>query len=162
MVMTDERTTTTVTPNEHGVYRIGRQLFRDIPRFKGFVTEAGDPWTSDKDGPRFEVHDYVPVKCIVPPEDADDDEIEQRRRAAARSMTDFLHPVHGWLRAGTKREREAPENLGTGTVKYRRAMQPAPVVPETAMDDAPEMVGAGAPTETPTRRGPGRPRRLEN
>lgn len=163
MTMLDERPTT-ATGLPAGVYRIGRQTFRDIPRFKGFVREDGSPWRSTDDGERFEVHDYIPTRCIVPPDDADEAELEEQRRKAARAMVDFLHPEHGWLRGGTKREQEHPDNLGSGSVKYRRERTASPVVPETALNDGPEAHGAGAPVDTARagRRGPGRPRREEH
>lgn len=160
MTMLDERPTTT-TGLPEGVYRIGRQTFRDIPRFKGFVCEDGSPWRSPDDGERFEVHDHVPMKCIVPPEDADPEEIEEQRRKAARGMIDFLHPEHGWLRAGTKREIEHPDNLGSGSVKYRRDRTASPVIPETALNDGPEAIGAGAPEAVSAARAGRRGRRSE-
>jgi len=151
--MIDERTMAEPRMPD-GIYRVGRQWMRDVPRFKGFVREDGDPWLSEDDGVRFEVHDYVPRKCVVPPVDADETQIYEMRRTAALAMTDFWHPELGWLRCGTKRETENPENLGNGAIKYRRERTASPVVAETAMSSA----GADE-TDTPARRGPGRPRR---
>jgi hypothetical protein len=156
--MIDERTMAAPTMPE-GIYRVGRQTMRDVPRFKGFVREDGQPWLSEDDGDRYEVHDYVPRKCIVPPIDADEKTIDQMRRSAALAMTDFWHPDLGWLRCGTKRETEHPDNLGAGAVKYRRERVASPVVPDTALDVS---AASDPDTDTAARRGSGRSRREEH
>jgi hypothetical protein len=55
---------------------------------------------------------------VVLPIATDAASIEEARRKAAATGADFYHPKHGWLRWGRKREREAPENLGAGSVTY--------------------------------------------
>jgi hypothetical protein len=99
-------------------------------RFRGFVTEDGQPWTSEDDGPRYEEHDEVPHPCSLPPPYAEPDEVERLRRRAVSLGQDFLHPEHGWLTNGRKRSREWPENLGTGSVRRSRRRQQSPLDPE--------------------------------
>ena len=59
----------------------------------------------------------VPHPVILPVA-LDKASVEEARQKALASGADFYHPQHGWLRGGRKRETEAPENLGSGSVVY--------------------------------------------
>lgn len=98
-----------------GVYEKDGQLYRDVPRSAGITT--------DESGRLLQQYDWVP-RAVILPLATDPASVEQgRMRAVNQNVhepTDFLHPRHGWLRGGRKPEREAPENLGNGSVSYRR------------------------------------------
>ncbi len=113
-----------------GVYEKGGKLYRDAPRMAQLIVHD--------DGSQEEVHDWIPREVILPLA-TDSASVEQARlKAVAQSErgvpTDFLHPIHGWLRHGKKREIDDPDNLGNGQVVYRRTSTVVPV----AVDAPPE------------------------
>lgn len=116
---------TTALPE--GVYEKDGKLFRDAPRLADLITHP--------DGSQEQVHDWIPREVILPLA-TDAASVEQARlKAVAQSEkgvpTDFLHPIHGWLRHGKKRELEAPENQGAGQVVYRRTSTVTPAAEPT-------------------------------
>lgn len=63
--------------------------------------------------------ELVPFPVVMPLA-TDPDSIEEARRKAVAAGADFYHPTWGWLRWGVKPERDHPENLGAGAVRYER------------------------------------------
>jgi hypothetical protein len=64
--------------------------------------------------------------------------VEEARQKAIKARADFYHPTHGWLRWGIKRETDAPENLGAGTVRHeRRRIVVEPLVVEPRAEASP-------------------------
>ncbi len=114
-----------------GVYDKDGQLWRDVPRFKGFEVGA--------DGHEYELHDMIPRRVVLPVA-TDNESVEEGRLRAARAGHDFLHPRWGWLRAGRKREQESPENLGNGVVRYRRERRPRTQAPEPEVEEVAAVV----------------------
>lgn len=118
-----------------GVYMEGGKLYRKVPR----IAEA---WT-DEQGRQHLVYDDVP-RPVVLPVATDDESVSEARERAARQGADFLHPVHGWLNYGRKKATEAPENLGSGSVRYdRREVVEEPETPEGRASRRKEKVTSG-------------------
>lgn len=92
---------------------------RHRPRNTNFEFDASDPKAELKGLLVAYDRELVPHPVVLPIA-TDAASLEEARKKAVAAGADFYHPKHGWLRWGRKREREAPENLGAGSVTYPR------------------------------------------
>lgn len=110
-----------------GAYQRDGEYFRDRIRTDNVEYDPSDPKAVAKGLVIGYDEVLVPHKVVLPYA-SDPASVEEARRKAVVSGADFYHPRHGWLRNGVKREQEAPENLGAGSVtRERRRVTLAPV-----------------------------------
>lgn len=117
------------------------QYKRTRPRTRSVTYDPSDPKAELKGLVVSYSQERVPHPVILPLA-TDPESVEEARQKAVRAGADFWHPTHGWLRGGVKREAEAPENLGRGSVVY----------PTEEIRMAP---AAEAPAAAPTKTRPG-------
>jgi hypothetical protein len=123
--------------------RIGVFVDRD-GQYKRYRTRIEnterDPAPEARTTGRLISYDLVKVPHpVVLPLATDPESIEDARQKAVRSQADFYHPRHGWLRWGRKREADAPENMGSGSVSYAsERVQVEPASPPSTLRPAPQ------------------------
>jgi hypothetical protein len=134
-----------------GVYLdpVDNQYKRYHPRTRSVRYDPTDPKAELKGLAVAYTQEKIPHAVILPVA-TDPESVEEARQKAVRSGADFCHPTHGWLRGGRKRETEAPENLGRGSVVYPSEeilMTPASDGPSPSDPGIPR--GSAAGVETP-------------
>jgi hypothetical protein len=106
----------------------------------------------DPTDPKAELHgalvayeqQLIPHPVILPLA-TDEASIREAQQKAINAGADFYHPTYGWLRWGRKRERERPENLGAGSVRYETRRVSVIPDPEPAPEPEPEPEPLPAP-----------------
>jgi hypothetical protein len=146
---------------EIGVY-VGPDggYYRKHSRIVNIEYDPSDPLAMAKGLMVAYDEELVPHPVILPLA-TDPASIEEARRKAVAARADFYHPVHGWLRGGTKREVDLPENTaGAARLHERRRVVVAPVAAAPPVSDdgfrdvgaadipAAERSGDGASPET--------------